>query len=63
MFEIIKDAKECSCASCGKENEHDIYKIEFTDNHVESASVSLCEDCLYNLGNEIFEMYMKNVNH
>lgn len=46
-----------SCVSCGKER--DVYKIKFTDNNKISSSISLCEDCMYYLGNEIFEKYTK----
>ena len=67
MFKIIHRnkldgaEKYGSCASCGKER--DVYKIEFTDNNKTSSSISLCEDCMYCLGNEIYEKYMKEVNY
>lgn len=66
MFDIhrstLNGTEKCgSCAYCGKED--DIYKIEFTRDHANSVSINLCEDCLYCLGNEIFEMYMREVHH
>lgn len=65
MFKILHRSeldgaeKYGSCASCGKER--DVYKIEFTSDNTDSTSISLCEDCLYAFGNEVYEMYMAEI--
>lgn len=47
--------KNGCCASCGKEI--DVYKLYFEDNHRNYASISLCFDCLSQLGNMIYDIY------
>lgn len=66
MFKIIHRSKldgaekYGSCASCGKEQDN--YKIEFASDNAKSTSINLCEDCLYAFGNEVYEMYMAEIN-
>lgn len=60
MFRIVHQVnldKKFTCASCG--GKQDLYKIEFTDENNISI-FCLCEDCMYQLGNEIYEKYMEN---
>lgn len=51
-----------SCCDCGKgTDEKEIYKIEFGRKNNQSSSgissISICWDCLVNLGDMIYDMY------
>lgn len=54
---LIGADKYGSCSSCGVE--HGVYKISFEDQHNNRCSFSLCDDCLNELGNMIYEKYIK----
>lgn len=49
-----------SCASCGKER--DVYKVSFEDLHNNRTSISLCYECLVELGNIVYEEYQKETD-
>lgn len=49
-----------SCVSCGKER--DVYKVSFDDLHNNKTSISLCYDCLVELGNIVYDEYQKETD-
>lgn len=46
------------CSSCLKNTEEiDIYKIEVGKTQYQTSILKLCQECLLNLGNQIYEIY------
>lgn len=58
--QLIGAEKFGSCADCGKgTDEKEIFKIEFDADGFgkNRTSLSMCWDCLINLGDMVYEMY------
>lgn len=69
MIEIKKKSelkgaeKYGDCNSCSKgSSETDLYQIEFHyDDSTKSHVVNLCSDCMYKLGNMIYNVYQSKI--
>lgn len=61
MIKIVKNEDKLYCQSCGKRLPNQLLDIEI-NNGTKGYTISLCDDCMNQLGNMIYEKYMKETD-
>ena len=61
--DLIGAEKYGQCASCSKgSSDAKLYQITFSyEDSTKSNAIDLCEDCLFGLGDTIYNMYMESI--